>query len=136
MNNIKGLLKHREPFLFVDKLEINKDDEIIGYKVFKATDFFFKGHFPDYPIVPGVILVETMVQCGGAGAKLIIPNGDSLFYLIKIEKARFFKELHPEEECKIIINNIRISNKIISQSGKIFYCENKVAEAEWICVAK
>ncbi|RPJ09200.1 MAG: beta-hydroxyacyl-ACP dehydratase, partial [Spirochaetaceae bacterium] len=67
MSDIEQLLPHRKPFLYVDKLEKATEEEIIGYKTFGPDEYFFKGHFPEYPVVPGVILVETMAQTGGAG---------------------------------------------------------------------
>ncbi len=89
MDDIKKLLPHREPFLFVDKIEKSDQEEIIGYKRFTEAEFFFKGHFPDYPVVPGVILVETMAQCGGAGIRMTGMLGDeALFFLASVDKVR------------------------------------------------
>jgi len=61
------LLPHRKPFLFVDRIEKANEDEVIAYKTFFSDEPFFQGHFPSFPVVPGVILIETMAQAGGAG---------------------------------------------------------------------
>ncbi len=69
MKDIKELLPHREPFLFIDRLEKADQEEIIAYRTYTSREPFFQGHFPEYPVVPGVILVETMAQAGGAGVR-------------------------------------------------------------------
>ena len=68
-NEIEELLPHREPFLFVDEIVRADPEKIIARHVFTEKEFFFSGHFPQYPVVPGVILIETMAQSGGAGLR-------------------------------------------------------------------
>jgi len=134
MKDIKQLLPHREPFLFVDRIEKADRETIIGYKKFGKGEFFFRGHFPDYPVVPGVILVETMAQCGGAGVKTLGGFGDAIFFLASIARAKFKRQVRPEDEIKMVISNLRISGKTLKQSGKAFVGEDLAAEAEWLCI--
>jgi 3-hydroxyacyl-[acyl-carrier-protein] dehydratase len=134
ITNIEELLPHRAPFLFVDRLEKSTEEEIIGYRKYTDDDFFFKGHFPQYAVVPGVILVETMAQCGGAGINASGVLGDSLFFLATVDKAKFRRQVRPGDEVRMEIKNIRISKKMIKQSGKAFVGEELAAEAEWLCL--
>mgnify|MGYP006310235263 CR=1 FL=1 len=135
MKSIKELLPHREPFLFVEELENITEDTIIGYRTFTEDDFFFRGHFPEYPVVPGVILIETMAQCGGAGVRASGTLGDdALFFLATVDKAKFRKQVRPGDKVRMEIKNIRVSKKMIKQSGKAFVGEDIAAEAEWLCL--
>jgi 3-hydroxyacyl-[acyl-carrier-protein] dehydratase len=134
MPDIQELLPHRDPFLYVDRIEKYDDKEIIGYRLFSEKEYFFKGHFPNYAVVPGVILIETMAQCGGAGVKASGVLGDKLFFLASVEKAKFRRQVRPGEEVKLIIDNLRISPRMIRQGGKAMVGDEIAAEAEWLCL--
>jgi len=132
---IESLLPHRDPFLFVDTIDVNDNDTIIARHVFPENEFFFKGHFPEYPVVPGVILVETMAQAGGAGlVKRGILGGNSLFFLATVDKVKFRRQVRPGEEAVLVIKNLRVSPKMIKQSGMVYIAGELASEAEWMCL--
>jgi 3-hydroxyacyl-[acyl-carrier-protein] dehydratase len=134
-NNIEALLPHRKPFLFVDEITSADDEKITCRHIFTADEFFFAGHFPEYPVVPGVILVETMAQSGGAGLRSLgkIPDG-GLFFLATVDKVKFRRQVRPGDEVRSEITNLRVSPKMIKQSGKAWVGDELAAEAEWMCL--
>jgi 3-hydroxyacyl-[acyl-carrier-protein] dehydratase len=135
MSEIEELLPHRTPFLFVDEIDTADKDRIVARHVFTEKEFFFAGHFPEYPVVPGVILVETMAQSGGAGLrKLGIMPGNALFFLATVDKVKFRRQVRPGEEVRSEITNLRVSPKMVKQSGKAYVGDELAAEAEWMCL--
>jgi len=135
MNEIESLLPHREPFLFVDEIVQADEKKIIAKHVFTEKEFFFKGHFPGYPVVPGVILVETMAQSGGAGLrKLGIIGDDALFFLASVDKVKFRRQVKPGDEVRSEVETLRSSPSMVKQSGKAYVGDELAAEAEWMCL--
>jgi 3-hydroxyacyl-[acyl-carrier-protein] dehydratase len=136
---IEELLPHRNPFLFVDEIVSADNEKITARHVFTESEFFFKGHFPRYPVVPGVILVETMAQSGGAGLrKLGLLGGDAgqnaFFFLASVDKVKFRRQVLPGEEVRCEIRNLRVSTRMIKLAGKAYVGDELAAEAEWLCL--
>lgn len=134
---ITDLLPHREPFLFVDRIVDASAKQIIAERTFNPDTWFFKGHFPSYPIVPGVILIETLAQCGGAGlvSAGIVPQGN-LFLLAAIYKAMFRRQVRPGELVRMEIDVKKCTPRLLKQSGKGFVNGELAVEAEWMCMIK
>jgi 3-hydroxyacyl-[acyl-carrier-protein] dehydratase len=132
--DIKELLPHREPFLYVDKLVEVSDERIVGTRKYTEDDYFFKGHFPGYPVVPGVILVESMAQCGGAGVAQSGILGDKLFFLATVDKVKFRSQVVPGDEVRFEVENVRIDARGLRQTGKAFVGDQVAAEASWLCL--
>lgn len=132
-SKITDLLPHRDPFLFVDKIVSSTEIEIIATKVFSKKDAWLKGSFPDSGFIPGMILVESMAQCGGAGIKLL-GIADGIFALTSIDHVQFFSGGLYGKKIKYLIKNHRISSSIIKQSGIAMMGESKLMEASWMSV--
>ena len=136
LEDIQSLILHRDPFLFVDRLESWDGNTVVGYRKYRETDFFFAGHFPGYPVVPGVILIESMAQCGGAGIlkRGLLPAHATIF-LATVQEARFRRPVRPGDEVRMEIEDVKISTKMVRQKGKGWVDGVLAVEAEWMALA-
>lgn len=133
--DIKSLLPHREPFLFVDEILSADEKGSVCIKRFTGDEFFFQGHFPQYPVVPGVLLVETMAQAGGAALSFQkVFSEDSLFFLATVDKVKFRNQVRPGDTLRLEIENLRVSANMIKQRGKAYVGDVLAAETEWMCL--
>ncbi len=126
---IKKLLPHRDPFLFVDEIvEVIPGKSVVGKKIVRADEPFFKGHFPGMPVFPGVLMVETMAQVS-AFIILTIPGMENLFGLFTgIEKFRFRKVVEPGDILIVKSHVISYRHGLAKSEGKIFVKDKVVAE--------
>lgn len=135
LDQIKELIPHREPFLFLDKLtNIEKLRKAVGIKKFNQNEFFFKGHFPGHPIVPGVILVEMMAQAGAALIAYSIKEdtSDKIVYLMNVEKSKFRKPVFPDQVVYTEVRALRSKGRVWRLEARSYDDNNAtVCEAMW-----
>jgi len=133
---IQKLLPHRYPFMLVDRVvEFEAHKRVLAYKNVTANEPYFQGHFPGRPVMPGVLVVEALAQAGGVLTQL--SNNSTadgrLFYLVKIDNAKFSKMVVPgdrldlEVSLKRVIRNVAIYTGVASVNGE------QVACAEVVC---
>ncbi len=130
---IQKLIPHREPFLFVDECEIKVPGEHgLSKKIFYENEYFFKGHFPGNPIVPGVIIVEAMAQTAGIVVSYKLKEfKDKSVLFMSVNKAKFRKPILPNDE---VIFEVKFLNKVkdvYKFHGTCFKKDLKVSEAEF-----
>lgn len=128
---IQKILPHRYPFLLVDRIiDIEPNVKATGLKNVTINEPFFQGHFPDFPIMPGVLLVEAMAQVSGILASHSGAKGNSVYFM-SIEKAKFRKPVVPGDQLIFEATVIQNRGKVWKFSGKALVNDVIVAESEF-----
>jgi UDP-3-O-[3-hydroxymyristoyl] N-acetylglucosamine deacetylase/3-hydroxyacyl-[acyl-carrier-protein] dehydratase len=129
---IKKILPHRDPFLFIDEIREIGNDYIIGTKFVKSNEDYFKGHFPTEPIMPGVLQLETMAQAGGVLILNTMKDPQNyLTFFLKIDNAKFKNKVVPGDTIIFYLKLISpISRGLCHMHGKGFVNNKVVVEAD------
>lgn len=141
--NVKGvdILPHRDPFLFLDRLVSYSSKEAVGEVTFGAERDFFRGHFPGYPIVPGVILLEAMAQAAAAGVLVsqresgVKPISDILLFA-GADKVRFRRQVRPGDRLETHAEVLRLARAMSKFHVRGFVAGELAVEAEIFCVVR
>jgi 3-hydroxyacyl-[acyl-carrier-protein] dehydratase len=138
-NEITKILPHRYPFLMVDQvLELEPEKHIVAFKNVSANEPFFPGHFPDFPVMPGVMQIEAMAQAGGILAYFggdFNPETDVAF-LAGVDDARFRKPVMPGDRLDLRVEQISRKRSVIKIRGQAFIKDELASEAIIIAVVR
>ena len=133
---IRKLLPHRYPFLLVDRVvEFEKDKRVLAYKNITQNEPFFTGHFPDRPIMPGVLIIEALAQAGGVLTQLSLGRDaqSKLFYMVKVDNARFSRQVVPGDVLELHVQIKRVIRNMAVYYGEAKVDGEVVACAEVLC---
>lgn len=136
ITEIMALLPHRYPFLLLDRvLEMESKRRIVAIKNVTANEPQFTGHFPDFPIMPGVMTIEAMAQAGGALLLTEIPDRDTkLMVFTGIEKASFRRQIVPGDQLRIEVTVLNWRSRLVKMQGVCTVDGQVAAEAVITCM--
>ena len=132
---IMGILPHRYPFLLIDRVvELTPRERIVALKNVTVNEPFFQGHFPNFPIMPGVLIVEAMAQAGGTLLLSEIADRDhKLMLFTGIERGKFRKPVVPGDQLRIEVEVLAWRSTAVKMQGKAFVGEKLACEAVITC---
>jgi 3-hydroxyacyl-[acyl-carrier-protein] dehydratase len=135
VNGIQKILPHRYPFLLVDAIEeMERWKRIVGIKNVTINEAFFQGHFPGQPIMPGVLIIESMAQTGGLLLLQEVPDREKkLVYFVAIDNARFRRPVVPGDQLKIEVKVIAWRGDFCKIQGQATVNGDLAAEATLMC---
>src|SRR5438045_2983480 len=135
ITEIQSILPHRYPFLLIDRVvEIERKKRIVAIKNVTVNEPFFSGHFPGYPIMPGVLMVEAIAQAGGALLLTEIPDRqEKLMVFTGIEKAKFRKPVTPGDQLRIDVQVVIWRANAVKMQGSVYVGDKLACEAIVTC---
>jgi len=134
INEIRDILPHRYPFLLVDRIEELEAERVVGIKNVTNNEPFFTGHFPDFPVMPGVLIIEAMAQTAGVLVLKSIPDRHSkLVLLVAVENARFRRPVVPGDVLRMEMKVIKRKATVAKMAGVATVDGAVAAEVEVMC---
>ena len=134
IDEIQKILPHRYPMLLVDRILEVSDSRIVGLKNVSLNEPFFQGHFPGNPIMPGVLIVEAMAQCGGVLALRAIDDRErKLVLFTSIDNCRFRVQVTPGDQLRLELEILRQRGSVIKMQGQAYVGDRLAAEAVLMC---
>ncbi|MDG5787283.1 3-hydroxyacyl-ACP dehydratase FabZ [Evansella sp. AB-P1] len=131
IDEIKEIIPHRYPFLLVDRiLEVEEGQRAVGLKNVTANEEFFNGHFPDYPVMPGVLIIEALAQVGAVAMLKKEENRGKLAFFAGIDGCRFKGQVKPGDQLRLEVEMTRLRGKIGKGKAVASVDGKTVAEAE------
>lgn len=131
---IREILPHRYPMLLVDCIIELEEERIVGIKNVTVNEPFFAGHFPDFPVMPGVLIIEAMAQVAGVLVLKSIPDRHTkLVLLASVEQAKFRRPVLPGDQLRIEMKVTKRKARVAKMYGAATVNGNVVAEAEVMC---
>jgi 3-hydroxyacyl-[acyl-carrier-protein] dehydratase len=140
--DIERYLPHRYPFLLIDRvlsMEVNPEKKLVGVKNVTKNESFFQGHFPGNPVMPGVLIIESMAQAAAMLANLdaeLEGRTGELYYLVKIDKARFSKTVVPGDQLILEAIQKRIIRRMGLYDCRALVDGKQVASCELLCAGR
>lgn len=131
VEDIQKILPHRYPFLFVDRIEkLEPGKRAVGYKLVSMNDYYFQGHFPGHPVMPGVLIMEALAQVGGAVMLSMPEMKGKIAYFMSVDYCKFRQTVVPGDELRLEVEVLRYRAKTGQCSGQAFVKDKLVCEAE------
>ncbi len=134
LNDIKRMIPHRYPFLMIDKvIDLTEGVSATGIKNVTCNEPHFPGHFPEQPIMPGVLIVEAMAQTAAVlvAKSLGLVDHNFLVYFLSIDRAKFRKPVEPGDVLNLVVNVVRNRGKTWKFSGRAMVGKNLVTESDF-----
>ncbi|HLS66173.1 MAG TPA: 3-hydroxyacyl-ACP dehydratase FabZ [Pseudogracilibacillus sp.] len=118
IEQIKAIIPHRYPFLLVDRvLEMEEGKRVVGLKNVSANEQFFVGHFPEYPVMPGVLILEALAQVGAIAVLDMEQNKGKIGFLAGVDKCRFKREVKPGDQLRLEVEIMRMRGMVGKGKG-------------------
>jgi 3-hydroxyacyl-[acyl-carrier-protein] dehydratase len=142
IGDIQRMIPHRYPFLMLDRIvdyRLDPDKYITAIKNVTNNEPYFTGHFPDHPVMPGVMIIEAIAQAAGCLAHLAKAKDNSrgaLYYLAKVEKARFSRTVIPGDQLVMEVQQLRVMRGMGLYKGQALVDGKRVASAEIMCAGR